>query len=80
MKLTKELIQAQDEVLGKAWREGALNDTWYNEWIQNVYVKPVTELNERNSVDEGEKSFVPCIYCNAEARENCMIGGCVKYW
>ena len=33
-------------------------------WIENYVDKQVNELNERNSVDEGEKLFSLCSNCN----------------
>lgn len=40
-------------------------DDWDFELDVDAFLKdkPVTDLNERNSVDEGEKSFVVCSNC-----------------
>lgn len=51
----------------------------YYHYTQQLKDKPVTELNERNSVDEGEKRFFEmCIDCSLRQVDNCKEKGCFE--
>lgn len=62
--IKKTIMKTADEILTKHFEEGKLTKIgWWQmallameEYALQFKDKPVTELNERNSVDEGEKS------------------------
>ena len=44
--MTKEILEAQDNILRQAWKEGALNDAWFNKWIEEVYAQQAKNLQQ----------------------------------
>ena len=74
--MTAEKLEAQDEVLRQAWKEGALKDEWYNNWIEKVYSGHVEKIVSSNNVlaDSGCNG---CRYFNScGLRMNYDSGGC----
>lgn len=47
--MTKEQLEAQDEVLRQAWRDGALKNEWYDKWIEKVYVEEGAKIISSNT-------------------------------
>ena len=49
--MTKKELKAKDEVLRQAWKQGAINDAWYNKWIEELYTYDNANKNTlRNNI------------------------------
>jgi len=63
--MTKEILKAQNDILRKAWREGALNDVWYNKWvIKEIYEQQAKNLQQPDVIKSvSAKEFKTGGYC-----------------
>ena len=64
--MTKEILEAQDNILRQAWKEGALYDAWFNKWIEEVYAQQAKNISLNPDVS-GQLSCPKCTSTNVKS-------------